>query len=140
MTILDLYFAPKFFEKNGLIYKLLGVHIFKRFLPTGGDIISRITKTRTIENGKTETLKRYEKYTRIYEAIHLTAFVGYIALIMINLSLYWVVMWVVLNLLINVYPIMVQRYNRGRIYKILQKRRVKFVSANSIQTKELVVS
>ena len=109
---LDFYFTPKFFEKSGRIYELLGVRIFKKFLPTYGDYMLRLTGIRLINNGSTETLKDYETATKIFEMIHLVFCLLYICF---SVS-------ILLNLMINIYPIMVQRYNRARIYKILRKR------------------
>lgn len=115
-TVSDAYFAPKQFEKNGTIYKLLGVHIFKRFLPTFGDYAIRITGVSLLKGYSASELKNYEVLTRIYETIHLVA--GILYLVFLPFSL----ISCSANLVINFYPIMVQRYNRARVYKILQRR------------------
>lgn len=42
------YYRPAFFEKfgYGIIYRFLGVHIFGKYLPTGGIQIRRLTKSK----------------------------------------------------------------------------------------------
>jgi hypothetical protein len=115
-AILNLYFSPKSFEKNRKLYRLLGVHIFKKFLPTGGDYVVRYAKIRMIPDSSAEALEAYERCTRVYETIHVIFFFLYIFLPSSFLSN------LLLNLVINVYPIMTQRYNRARIDCILKKR------------------
>ena len=132
--ILNWYFTPKFFEKSGTLYKFLGVRIFKKFVPVTGDIAHRRTKTKSIPNAATETLRKYEKVTRSYEMGHLIFFLWFAIIpiwLMVTFAtlgypvstlVYIGAIYFIINLPLNVYPIIIQRYNRARIYWILQKR------------------
>jgi len=121
-TILNWYFAPKFFEKNGTIYRLLGIHIFKRFLPTGGDYILRLSRTRLIKKGSVEELVHYETEARIFEALHFVMGILMMLPLLGGLNPFSFSFFVV-NLMVNIYPVMVQRYNRIRILNILSRRK-----------------
>lgn len=122
--VLEWYFTPKFFEKNGIIYEFFGVHIFKRFIPTFGDYMVRLTGSSLLSDGSTKSLKMYEKMTRIFETIHVIFCIAMINLFVARPT--WSNFF--MNMAINVYPIMTQRYNRMRIYRILQKREGKLTA------------
>lgn len=123
--ISESYFKPKSLErwKEGLIYRLLGVHIFKKIVPTCGSYVTRLTGFRPIANApdKVEALKKWEPLTRVYETIHL-------ALLCINAPYIteklaegdYTSSTIIPNLLINVYPVMLQRYNRARMYNVFE--------------------
>jgi len=121
-----LLFIPSRFElyRKGLIYRLIGVRIFKFLVPTAGDYFCRKTGYHPIfmkgwENG----LETYRKSTIIFESIH------WLFLIAGGLQVYfwksensvWPV--VALNILVNFYPIITQRFNRLRIHTIQERRR-----------------
>ena len=125
---IDSYFKPKSFERweDGKIYKWLGVKHFKKILPTGGDYVAKWIGWRPIAgaSSKEEGLRDYEKWTRVYESIHSVLFPLYTTSMIQDLadgdleSAGWMLLK---NLAINVYPIMVQRYNRARIYNALDR-------------------
>jgi len=125
---IEFYFSPKSFErwKNGRIYEIVGVGEYKKFLPTGGDYVARwigfkpISDASSTENG----LRFYERFTRICESIHTIALPIYTIPIILSFycgDLKSATGILLLNLAINGYPIMVQRYNRTRIYNALDK-------------------
>ncbi len=134
------YFTPRAFEKwrEGLIYKCLGVKIFKLFIPETGTFAARRSNWRPIANAKTkeEGLRAYEPKTRNYESQHYSRMVYWPAVIGTCLyvshcipspdpfhSLFKTlgVLATIAATLIDVYPIMLQRYNRARIYNALGK-------------------
>jgi len=128
---LDSYFEPKSFERwgNGRIYEWLGVRQFnKLYYRTFGKgcVDFRINLfSHTM-------LKGQEKHTRRLEKIHLIAGGAYIPLVALLYSLDtspggFVLgsLGVITNIAINIYPIMLQRYNRVRIQNILDKRDMK---------------
>ena len=125
---IDSYFKPKSFERwdDGKIYRWLGVKHFKKILPTGGDYVARWIGWRPIANAssKEEGLRDYEKLTRSLELIHSVLFPLYTTSMIQDLtdgdleSAGWML---IKNLAVNVYPIMVQRYNRARIYNALDR-------------------
>lgn len=109
------YFAARPFEKGGRIYIFLGVSAFRRLLRLVG--WEKVTqKNFPIE--KTQTaLQQCERSTRVSELGHLV-----IGLIVLGVAAYVCVtysfmasIWLLsLNLLFNLYPILLQRYNRPR--------------------------
>lgn len=122
------YFKPKTFEglQDKTIYEKIGIKIYKKYLPTTGDMMRRWRKIKQINIGKTdkiEELYKYERKTRNYEWRHI---IGAISLIVLasfldrKLTLFDYIFLTLLNLYINIYPIFLQRYNRIRIIKILK--------------------
>ena len=74
----DFWFAPKRFESPQL-YEWLGVLWIKRYVPTGGDYFRKKYGVRVIDIKSTiESLLKFEKRTRLYEAIHLGAFLAFL--------------------------------------------------------------
>ncbi len=121
---LDKYYLPKSFEMNGKLYAGSGVRLYKKFM-FNGDIYNRILRKfkpahRIISNRS--SLVVWEKESRAKEFGHLIHFImGLIALIYALTEGYYqaAIYLAILNILFNLYPIMLQRYNRARIYRIL---------------------
>ena len=70
------YFRPKKIEyfRNKTIYDLIGIKIFKKYLPTTGDLARRRKKIKQIEltsSDRYKELYRYELKTRNYEWRHI---------------------------------------------------------------------
>ena len=122
------YFSPKTFEfyRDRTIYDLIGIKIYKKYLPTTGDIVRqkrKITQIKISNTGKINELYKYERKTRNYEWRHVIGaiiFVGLTLMLYRKLTIFdWIVL-PILNLYINIYPIFLQRYNRIRIIKVLK--------------------
>jgi glycosyl-4,4'-diaponeurosporenoate acyltransferase len=121
------YFKPKTFEfySNQTIYEFIGIKLYKKYLPTTGDIARKYRNIVQIKLGKSDRINelyRYEKRTRNYELRHIIGTIVFIALIFIvdkKLNLFDVFFLTTLNTYVNIYPIFLQRYNRMRIIKIL---------------------
>ncbi|MFZ4705608.1 MAG: hypothetical protein ACOYMF_06320 [Bacteroidales bacterium] len=122
------YFKPKSVEfyREETIYDLVGIRIYKKYLPSSGDIVRRWRKIKQINperSGRIEELYKYERKTRNYEWRHI---VGIIILILLTFFIdrkFTIFDWVfisVLNLVVNIYPIFLQRYNRIRIINTLR--------------------
>lgn len=114
------YFDSQAFEKGGTVYKFFGVHFFRKLLVwTGWEKISR--KDMKISS-KRNSLELAENKSRSSEAGHTIIFliVGFVTILVAE-NLQEALWLIILNLLLNVYPIMVQRYNRPRYRRILQK-------------------
>ena len=122
------YFKPKAFEyhRDRTIYELVGIKIYKKYLPTTGDIARQRRKITQINIGKgdkMEELYRYERKTRNYEWRHLLGTLIFVILVVMidkKLTLFDWIFLTGLNLYVNIYPIMLQRYNRIRIIGVLQ--------------------
>lgn len=121
------YFKPKSFETAGdcRLYRLLGVRSFKRYLPTSGDLVTRwrgITRIKRTHGGLDQALRRYERVTRSYEARHMFGALSMFAISWWSITFHDNGQWPALiaaNVLINGYPIMLQRYNRIRLQSAL---------------------
>lgn len=104
------YFRPRDFElrDNGAVYRRLGARFYKKIVPSSGEWVSRlrgIDRLKVRDAGtRRGALLMYEEQTRKWEWGHL-------------ISAFCLQLWVctAINLVVNVYPIMVQRYNRARI-------------------------
>jgi len=129
-SILLKYFRPKKFEyyRDRTIYDLIGVKIYKKYLPTTGDLVSRKREIKQIDLTKSnryEELYRYERKTRNYEWRHIIGAIVFVAIRFLfdsslRLTILDFTILPIMNLYINIYPIFLQRYNRIRILKILK--------------------
>ena len=93
-----------------------------------GDYMNRFLRRSDPENRliwNKLSVKLCEKYTRIYESIHVAACFGYfvpsIMLHLANDDYKKAAYSFAINTVFNIYPIMLQRYNRGRYYNVLDR-------------------
>jgi len=116
----SVYFNTLQFEENGRIYRFFGVHLYRKLLVwTGWEKISR-KDLKIIK--KEEALKRAEQGSRSSEAGHAIIFLIVMLVTFIVANTWREALWlIVLNVLLNLYPIIVQRYNRPRYKRLLQK-------------------
>lgn len=126
----ETYFRPKSFESTEL-YEKLGIKTFKKYLPTSGDLVNKYIWHGSISplpksGSRRERVQKMESVTRVYEGIHLGMFAVYQALAM-KADAYSepriATIAAGLQLGVNVYPIMLQRYNRLRAYHILDRQK-----------------
>ncbi len=129
----DFWFAPKRFESPQL-YEQLGVLWIKRYVPTGGDYFRKKYGVRVIDiKSNIESLLKFEERTRLYEVIHLGAFLAFLLFSIWQLvsgrtnGIGFVIAGVVYVLLI-LSPVLLQRYNRIRVYAAIRRMREKQVS------------
>jgi hypothetical protein len=116
------YFTSKAFEQQGKIYTLLGVLIYRKFLVcTHWEKLSQ--KANPVKKSL-EALRKYEHATRVSEfghtliALVVLVFTVYVSMKYSAKEAVWLFLF---NILLNIYPIMVQRYNRPRVQRVLQK-------------------
>ena len=121
------YFDPAACEKDGAVYRRLGVPRFRHVLPNGrylNRLVSFVRRRpyRVIRGRQSAGL--WVLFTVFVEAGH-TAFGGVMAVFMVRAltrgDLAGAAAILLQNLVINVYPAMVQRYNRGRILRVLKQ-------------------
>ena len=127
-SLADWYLRPREFEA-GPLYPLLGVRLYKKVVPSSGEWVSRwrgIDRLKIAATGSRQlALQNYELQARKWEIRHLVS--------AIPLQLWAVVggvtegpvqFWAcsAINLVVNIYPIMVQRFNRARIALLLQRQ------------------
>jgi hypothetical protein len=129
-NILKFYFKSRPLEMmgKGRIYRLLGVHLFGKIIPTGGILIRRLTGWKmpayTLAGFTAKAAKKFRYNTCMYEYVHFTAIIaqlptfadGFLTDGIVNVFIrYW---W---NLPVNIYPIMYQRYTRVRIWHLIRR-------------------
>jgi glycosyl-4,4'-diaponeurosporenoate acyltransferase len=126
-TAFDVWFRPKGFESECL-YEQLGALLIKRYVPTGGDLVMHHLRRdhpgRRWVTRSCESLRRYERRTRLNESIHLIGFIGFAVLtaeksVSGSLSLFGFTVAISLNLLFGLWPVVLQRYNRLRLYRAI---------------------
>ncbi len=124
--VLDAWFAPKSFESTAL-YESLGVLLIKRYVPTGGDFVRRRYRIRIFDiRGNPESLMRFERNTRELEAIHVAAFLGFLAwsvwrAISHRIPLVDLGVAILAYTVLILSPAMLQRYHRLRVYAVIQR-------------------
>jgi hypothetical protein len=118
----DSYFSPKSFELNGRIYRWTGIQAFVAFLRLiGWERFWR--KSIPVLNDRT-ALRKYSDSTRGSEAVHMTAavFTAVFTLTVAFRHSFVGTMWLWgFNVLVNAYPVMLQRYNRPRVDRLLRR-------------------
>lgn len=127
-NFIDNYFRPKQWEiyRDRTIYDFIGIKLYKKYLPTTGDIVRRKRNIVQIDITKTDRIQelyKYERRTRNYEWRHIIGAIVLILLIFMidrKLTVYDWILLPVMNLYINIYPIFLQRYNRIRIINVLR--------------------
>jgi hypothetical protein len=119
------WFDPKPFERGGQLYRALGVRIFQSLLRRIG--WERIMRDGGARFGRKPSLaSRWEHKSRLSEFAHM---LGILALLPIlvwmivareRLAIVYLVFW---TLPLHVYPIMLQRYNRPRYQRVVDRER-----------------
>lgn len=120
------YFHVHPFERTGQIYKSLGVLLFRRFVPDG-DLANgwerRKNPRQRLIRGR-RSAAAFVVRTEQSERGHLVL----LALGVVSAAYAWTLEWhgwaVYLsagNVVVNVYPILLQRYTRRRLYAVLQR-------------------
>jgi hypothetical protein len=139
--IADAWFDPKSFESPE-VYEKLGVRTFKKYLPTSGDLIRRLVWKRFgdeawVKHGDIQSLKHMEKFTRVFEGVHLAGVGVFSAAIGWELAqgdIKGAVAATAINTVYSVYSIMLQRYNRLRLYRAINRLEERHPPQNQIET------
>ena len=125
------YFYPKSFEmvNKSVFYKLIGVVIFGRVIPTGGILFRRFTGFKmsryTLRNISFAAAREFFLRACAVETAHIIVFIFMDLVIALSFILgkTQLAIWgSIANLFVNIYPILLQRYTRLRIFKLLVKR------------------
>lgn len=143
-SVLDVWFRPKRFESERL-YEHLGALVIKRYVPTGGDLVMRrLRRHRPGSRWVTlslQSLCQHERRTRLNELIHLIGFIGCTVLAASkfasgSLTALGLTVALALNLILGLWPVALQRYNRLRLYRaIYAHSRLAHRSSNRVQPK-----
>jgi hypothetical protein len=120
------YFNSYPFEEEGKIYTYLGVHLFRKLLVLSGWEKSR--KKETPIRKSLIILEYYEYRTRASEFGHIiiAIIIVFITVYVFTVSSLKDTIWLIItNILLNIYPILVQRYNRPRVGRVIKKLKLK---------------
>ncbi|KKR78344.1 MAG: hypothetical protein UU23_C0001G0108 [Candidatus Curtissbacteria bacterium GW2011_GWA1_40_9] len=130
-VVAEAYFAPKLWEKNGTVYRWMGVRTFKRYIPSGDAVIRMVRRGGgshlggfSLPEPTLDAAKKYDRYTRIWETVHAAGLAAAVTRISMSLTDGAVDKHTFINVatgLVNLYPVMLQRYNRARIYGLLKR-------------------
>jgi uncharacterized protein YndB with AHSA1/START domain len=143
--LLDFWFRPRCFESEGL-YIRMGALVLKHYVPTGGDLIMRrIRRVRPrfrLVNSSVDSLCRYERRTRLSELVHLIGFIGGAILITLrfvsgSLTALTLTLAFALNVMFGLWPIVLQRYNRVRLYRAINRHSVVYLTEEQDKEKKL---
>jgi hypothetical protein len=124
--MLDIWFAPKHFETTAL-YERLGVLFVKRYVPTGGDFVRNRYGIRIVDiRSNLDSLIQFERCTRKLEAVHVLAFLGFLAwslwrAIIHQTTLIDFAMAILIYIMLILSPAMLQRYNRLRVHAAIRR-------------------
>jgi|SRR5690554_4251791 len=116
------YYHSKKWESTGKFYRSLGVQAFRKLLVWIG--WEKLNKASNPVKKNLEALKHLEYGTRQSEFGHLIIFFTVLALTVFVGWQYGVqqTLWLlILNVVLNAYPILVQRYNRPRFQQAIRK-------------------
>ena len=120
------YFNSFPIEREGRIYKYIGVHFFRKLL-----VVSGWERSRKKENPIRQSLNSLEYYeyrTRTSEFGHtIIAIIIFIISVYVCMTYsYKNILWLTFfNIFFNIYPITIQRYNRPRVRRVIKKLKIK---------------
>jgi len=123
------YFKPHTWEEHNRksIYRYIGIKFFKKYLLLTHLMMFRWRGKKQLVNdrsGIAELLRNIEWQTRRDEVIHLVFI--FLSVVIIwgkygSISTTGWILFFIVNIYANVYPIFVQRYNRYRVLKLLTR-------------------
>ena len=122
------YFSISAWESDGRIYERLGVNLFRKILVwIGWEKLNK--KNNTVEKS-VASLQHIEYLTRQAEFGHLLILcvVTIMSIVIIMIYDFSTAFWLlILNIILHLYPIIVQRYNRPRFQKTIEKLRMRAI-------------
>ncbi|MCF6404831.1 hypothetical protein L3C95_18170 [Chitinophaga filiformis] len=120
------YYHEERWERKGRIYEYLGINFFRKLLVwTGWEKVIR--KSFPIENNSNALINLYyqTKKSELDHVIILLIVLGFNVFVAFKFGVLKSLWLLILNVLLNLYPIFLQRYNRPRIERVVNliKRR-----------------
>ncbi|MDH4043980.1 MAG: hypothetical protein OEY20_04825 [Gemmatimonadota bacterium] len=122
------YFLPGRLERWGWgrLYRLLGVHLFGAIIPTGGVAVRRLTGARmapyTLARRTVTSARSFYYRTCVFETLHLPFLLALLGITIDRAALGRLDLAaqdMLVNLALNIYPIMHHRRTRTRIVRLL---------------------
>jgi len=115
------YYKEKVWEHRGKIYEKLGINIFRKLLVLVG--WEKLNKKANPVKNNIEDLTHLEYRTKQSELGHIIIFfivLGFTIYVTIKFTFAESLWLIFLNVILNVYPILLQRYNRPRLQRSLK--------------------
>ncbi len=115
------YYLPKEWERGGKLYKLLGIDFFRKLLVVIG--WEKLTKKSNPVEKNSEALAKLYYQTKKSELDHLIIFLivlGFTIFVALDFEPARSLWLLTLNVLLNLYPIFLQRYNRPRVERLIR--------------------
>lgn len=115
------YYNEKVWEQNGKIYENLGINIFRRLLVLVG--WEKLNKKANPVKNDFQSLSNLEYRTKQSELGHIIIFfvvLGFTVYVALKHDFKESLWLMFLNVVLNVYPIFLQRYNRPRLQRALR--------------------
>ncbi|WP_445455982.1 glycosyl-4,4'-diaponeurosporenoate acyltransferase CrtO family protein [Flavobacterium sp. HNIBRBA15423] len=115
------YYKEKVWERRGKIYEKLGINLFRKLLVLVG--WEKLNKKANPVKNNIEALTHLEYRTKQSELGHIIiffivlCFAIYVTIVFSFTESLWLLF---LNVILNVYPILLQRYNRPRLQRALE--------------------
>lgn len=120
------YYLEKTWEKKGKIYEAFGINLFRKLLVIVG--WEKLNKKANPVDKNLQALVHLEYRTKQSELGHIIIFfivLAFTIYVGITFGIKETLSLLILNILLNVYPVLLQRYNRPRLQRaiILSKYR-----------------
>jgi hypothetical protein len=134
--VADIYFCPKLFEQSGRLFGLLGIPVFKKWMVKWGYFIgkdSTFEQEYFLWDRSLAGLRSFEGKTRRNETIHLAIAVIALPGVLGAFVRGWVALGIVLLILVvatQFYPVMLQRYHRVRLYRVMGQMERREIATN----------
>ena len=115
------YYHIRDCEKSGHIYERLGIRLLKKLLRRGP--LSILNPELRLSEGRS-ALSKLDQKMRGAETGHVVVFVTMLTITAYPLLQGWwkaTAWWLLFNVLINIYPVMLQRYNRARLELLVDR-------------------
>ena len=118
------YYYPYSFEKQGEVYRVVGITWYRAILlKTGWE---KLRQQQTPITKKLQNVVAYERASRVAEAGHMVVGIivlgitGYVSLAHSLADARWLILF---NVLLNVYPVLLQRHIRPRLQRTIARYR-----------------
>ncbi len=114
------YYREKTWEKKGKIYESLGINLFRKLLVLIG--WEKLNKKANPVQKNLQALIHLEYRTKQSELGHIIIFfivLAFTIYVAITLGIKESLSLIILNILLNVYPVLLQRYNRPRLQRAI---------------------
>lgn len=118
------YFQPKSWERKGRVYELLGINLYRKFLViTGWEKLHKKTKPVAKSDDALANLHYRTKQDELGHLIIAVIVSGFTVFVAYRHGIANALWLLGFNMLLNVYPVLLQRYNRPRIERALHVSR-----------------